>query len=115
MACSALHALQDVKRLASSCLRAVSVLHAAGVVHTDLQLANTVWLDEEHRTVIDLELCRMADTRLPSDVPPLTSWDDSTLEVCGDAKFFTPASDLYQIGRLLQQLWMGRLQQSQLA
>lgn len=97
-------AAQDLKRLASSCLHAAAVLHAAGVVHTDLRLRNTEWLDEQHCMVTSLEHCRQADQPLPKDVPFLKGWDGGTLERRGRARFFTPASDLHQIGRLLQQV-----------
>lgn len=103
--CCSRCAVQDARNLIRSCLRAVRVLHAAGVVHTDLRLANTVWLDEKHCMVIDLEYCRSAKKRLPNDVPYLVSWDDGLLlEERGGGRYYTPTSDLYQIGRLLEQV-----------
>lgn len=109
--------MQDARNLVRSCLRAVRVLHAAGVVHTDLRLANTVWLDEKHCMVIDLEFCRSAKKQLPNDVPYLVSWDDGlVLEERGGGRYYTPTSDLYQIGRMLEQVQEERPQlQSELA
>lgn len=54
--------------------------------------------------VIDLELCRRADSKLPDNCPPLEGWDNLTLEQRGDGNYYTPASDLYQIGLMLQKL-----------
>ena len=66
--------------------------------------------------IIDLEHCRHAGTPLPDDLPSLEGWDDQTLETLpNDKKVFTPASDLYQVGKLLQGLGVEALQQSQLA
>lgn len=90
--------------MARSCLLAAKTLHAHGVVHTDLRVRNVVWLDDAHCMVIDLEHCRMAAQPLPDNVQRLEGWDHGTLEERDGAYYFTPASDLYQIGRLLQQL-----------
>ena len=85
-------------------------------MHTDLRLRNTVWLDEQHCMVIDLEHCRVAGTALPAGVPCLEGWDDQILEVLPNGKnVFTAASHLYQIGRLLKELGLEAFQQSQLA
>lgn len=93
--------VQDGKSVARTCLRTARILHAAGVVHTDLRERNVVWLTEEHCMVIDLELCRSADAPLPEDVPFLACWDDQTLELRNGSQYFTPAADLYQIGLML--------------
>ena len=62
--------------------------------------------------VIDLEHCRKIGAPLPDDVPYLEGWDDQTLGRLPDgAPTFTPASDLYQIGRLLQDLNLSAMQE----
>lgn len=95
--------------MAWACVQAASVLHAADIVHTDFRLQNVVWLADDHCMVIDLELCRSATAPLPSNFSRLHDWTDHTLEVKGGESYFTTASDLYQIGvmlqRLLQQSW----------
>lgn len=96
---------QDARSLVWACLRAVQVLHKAGLVHSDIRLSNTVWLNEKHCMVIDLEHCRKANKALPDNCKRLKDWDDGTLELKKKKYFFTPASDLYQIGRMLQKLW----------
>jgi len=96
---------QDARHLVWACLKAVHVLHEAGLVHSDIRLSNTVWLNEEHCMVIDLEHCRKADRALPDNCERLKEWDDGTLELKNGKYFFTPASDLYQIGRMLNKLW----------
>ena len=98
--------IQDVRRVAWTCLKAVDVLHRVGIVHSDLRLANLVWLDNEHCMLIDLENCRRSSTPVPSGFR-LKDWDKDTLEKGPGEKnewYYTPASDLYQIGRMLQGL-----------
>lgn len=101
--------MQDARNLARACLQSASVLHAVGIVHTDLRLHNTVWLSEDHCMVIDLECCRRAEEPLPEDFEPLRAWDSNTLEERDGQLYFTPASDLYQIGimlgKVLRQDW----------
>jgi len=72
---------QDARSLVWACLRAVQVLHEAGLVHSDIRLSNTVWLNEEHCMIIDLEHCRKANKALPDNCEPLKEWDDGTLEL----------------------------------
>ena len=66
-------------------------------MHSDLRLANLVWLDNEHCMLIDLENCRRASAPVP-DGFRLKDWDNDTLEK-GPGKtkkrYYTPASDLY--------------------
>ena len=97
--------MQDARNVARASMMAASVLHKAGIVHTDFRVENFVWLDDEHCMVIDLETCRSASDPLPPDCTFLRDWDNSTLELGEGGKlFFTPASDLYQVGRMLQKL-----------
>jgi hypothetical protein len=56
---------KDARLLAKACLQSAVVLHRGGIVHTDFRLSNTVWLDDEHCMVIDLEHCRSLSTPLP--------------------------------------------------
>ena len=94
--------IQDSKSIhAKACLQSAVVLHRAGIVHTDFRLSNTVWLDEEHCMVIDLEHCRSSSAPLPKDCHRLAEWDDGTLEASEGRELFTAASDVYQIGRML--------------
>jgi hypothetical protein len=98
---------KDARLLAMACLKSAVVLHKAGIVHTDFRLSNTVWLDEEHCMVIDLEHCRASSAPLPEGCESLCEWDDGTLEVSKGQKFFTAASDIYQIGRMLDSVRKG--------
>ena len=91
--------------MAWTSLRAAGVLHKAGIVHADFRLQNIVWLDDEHCMVIDLECCKIATDPLPEGFAPRHDWDDGTLvQMAGGKSFFTPASELYQIGRMLQKV-----------
>ena len=90
--------------MAWSCVMSAKVLHGAGIVHSDFRLPNVVWLDEEHCMVIDLEHCKSATEPLPDGCAELSGWTADTLEKRHEKSYFTPASDLYQIGRMLQQL-----------
>lgn len=104
--------VMDAQRVAISCLHAARALHEKGLVYTDFRKDNIVWLSEEHCMVIDLETCRLADQPLPQPVHMLRDWDEGTLEKREDNSYFTPASDLYQIGKMLRPLQP--VQQSQL-
>ena len=57
--------------------------------------------------VIDLEHCRASSAPLPEGCESLCEWDDGTLEVSKGRKFFTAASDIYQIGRMLDSVRKG--------
>lgn len=52
--------------------------------------------------VIDLEHCKSATQPLPGGCAQLSGWTADTLEARGGQSHFTPVSDLYQIGRMLQ-------------
>ena len=95
---------KDARLLAKACLNSAIVLHKAGIVHTDFRLMNTVWLDEEHCMVIDLEHCRSSTDPLPKNCGRLCEWDEGTLEESDGKEFFTDASDIYQIGRMLDRV-----------
>jgi hypothetical protein len=90
--------------VAQSCLKAARVLHAQDIVHTDFRLLNIVWLSEVHCMVIDLEDCKDAVAPLPANCEPLRAWDEHTLEQRDGQLYFTPASDLYQIGLMLREV-----------
>lgn len=90
--------------MAWSCVMSAKVLHEVGIVHSDFRLPNVVWLDEEHCIVIDLEHCKSATTPLPDGCAQLSGWTANTLEEQGGKSYFTPASDLYQIGCMLRHM-----------
>lgn len=101
--CASLLLLQDARAVATCVLQATQVLHSQGLVHSDIRMENVLWVDDQHAMLIDLENCRHAAAEVPKGLK-LTDWDDGTLEQRSSKHFYTAASDLYQLGRLLQKL-----------
>jgi hypothetical protein len=96
--------MQEFKRLGWACCKAVEVLHAAGITHTDIRGENTVWLGNDDAMLIDLERCRFESNELPADMK-LVGWDDGTLHVeADDKKRYTYSSDMYSIGKMLHEM-----------
>ena len=92
-----------MRGVARACCQAAATLHKVGIVHSDFRMANVVRLDDCHWMVIDLEHCRRAADPLP-DGYKLADWDEGTTEKKKRKRYYSPASDMYQIGRLLKPL-----------
>jgi serine/threonine protein kinase len=78
---------------------ALSVLHEAGLVHRDVRLPNVVQVSQEQFMLIDLETVAASPFRLPEGFEYLRKWSIEMLE----GSFYTPMSDMYQLGRLLEE------------
>jgi serine/threonine protein kinase len=91
---------QDLRDVARACCKAAQILHNAGIVHRDLRKENIVCLAPGKWMVIDLEHAAKADQTVPPDYH-LIAWDDNTLDVQGQQRRYTRASDMYLIGCLL--------------
>lgn len=95
--------VQDCRRLGWACCKALQVLHAAGITHTDIREENTVWLGDDDAMLIDLEYCRVEKSPLPDGLT-LRGWDDGTLDMASGKKRYTAASDMYSLGKMLHRL-----------
>lgn len=90
---------QDLHALAKSCCTAAGILHRTGLVHRDIRLPNVVQLGPLHYILIDLESAApVSSERLSAD---------NCLRTCTTAALdqgrFTTASDMYCIGKVLQE------------
>jgi len=90
--------------LARHVCQAYSVLHEAGLIHRDIKCPNILQVSDEHFILIDMESVAFSPFRLPEefwsdeDVPEV--WIDE--DVYEDGNLYTPMSDMYILGRLLE-------------
>jgi hypothetical protein len=89
---------QSIRMMAKNVCEALSVLHEAGLVHRDVRLPNVVQVSQEQFMLIDLETVAASPFRLPEGFEYLREWSIEMLE----GSFYTPMSDMYQLGRLLE-------------
>jgi len=89
---------EGLRRAAHALLHALAAIHAAGFVHRDLRWPNVAAAYDKTRWfLLDLEMCVRVDRACqPARRPP--SWTTGTL--VGNS--YVAASDLYQLGRMLQ-------------
>jgi len=100
--------VHDAARICAGIARGLAALHAAGVVHRDVKLANMIVDDEGQATLVDLGLAKERGDR------SLTASSD----IVGTAAYLSPevvenreadaASDLYALGVCLYELVTGR-------
>ena len=96
--------------MATACCRAAEVLHTAGVVHRNFRMANIVQLKPEVYMVIDLETVgRKVANPLPASFA-LTGWNSRTLN---KARKYTTASDMHQIGLMIEEQLQGVVEASE--
>jgi hypothetical protein len=103
---------QSIRMMAKNVCEALSVLHEAGLVHRDIRLPNVVQVSQEQFMLIDLETVAASPFRLPEGFQYLRGWSIEMLE----GSFYTPMSDMYQLGRLLEKdvHWMTEISESAL-
>jgi predicted ATPase len=97
----------DKTRLMTDALQALAYLHRRGVVHRDLKPANVLVDTSGHVLVMDFGLAILPD-----------SSSDYQIETAGTMAYMAPelfsdapasfASDLYAIGIMMYELWVGR-------
>ena len=90
---------EDGKMLAWNVCKALSVLHKLGLVHRDVRLPNIVRL-EKHFMLIDLETVAESPFVLAEGFEYFRNWREEMLE----GNQYTPASDMYQLGSVLENL-----------
>ncbi|KAH8966001.1 hypothetical protein BDL97_03G000300 [Sphagnum fallax] len=103
---------QSIRTMAKNVCEALSVLHEAGLVHRDVRLPNVVQVSQEQFMLIDLETVAASPFRLPQGFEYLREWSNEMLE----GSCYTPMSDMYQLGRLLEKdvRWMTEISESAL-
>ncbi|CAM6019566.1 unnamed protein product [Sphagnum balticum] len=103
---------QSIRTMAKNVCKALSVLHEAGLVHRDVRLPNIVQVSQEQFMLIDLETVAAYPFRLPQGFQYLREWSIEMLE----GNLYTPMSDMYQLGRLLEKdvHWMPEISGSAL-
>jgi serine/threonine protein kinase len=102
---------QSIRMMAKNVCEALSVLHA-GLVHRDVRLPNVVQVSQEQFMLIDLERVAASPFRLPQGFQYFREWSIEMLE----GNSYTPMSDMYQLGRLLEKdvHWMTEISESAL-
>jgi serine/threonine protein kinase len=96
--------VEEIKTLTGHVYTALSALHDVGLVHRDICLPNIVKVFETHQhpgyyfMLIDLETVSRADHALASGFCSFRFWTKETLE----GSYYTPRSDLYHLGLILQ-------------
>ncbi|CAM6000947.1 unnamed protein product [Sphagnum balticum] len=90
--------------LAQHVCQASSVLHQAGLIHKDIKCPNILQVSDEHFILIDMESVAFSPFRLPEEF-----WSDEDVlegqideDVYEDGNLYTPMSDMYILGRLLE-------------
>ncbi|KAH9558299.1 hypothetical protein CY35_06G001100 [Sphagnum magellanicum] len=103
---------QSIRMMTKNVCEALSVLHEAGLVHRDVRLPNVVQVSLEQFMLIDLETVAASPFRLPEGFQYFRGWSIEMLE----GSFYTPMSDMYQLGRLLKKdvHWMTEISESAL-
>ncbi|KAH9577158.1 hypothetical protein CY35_01G199400 [Sphagnum magellanicum] len=103
---------QSIRTMAKNVCEALSVLHEAGLVHRDVRLPNVVQVSQEQFMLIDLETVAAYPFRLPEGFQYFREWSIEMLE----GNSYTPMSDMYQLGRLLEKdvHWMTEISESAL-
>jgi hypothetical protein len=103
---------QSIRTMAKNVCEALSVLHEAGLVHRDVRLPNVVQVSQEQFMLIDLETVAASPFRLPEGFQYLRGWSMKMLE----GSFYTPMSNMYHLGRLLEKdvRWMTEISESAL-
>jgi len=103
---------QSIRMMAKNVCEALSVLHEAGLVHRDVRLPNVVQVSQEQFMLIDLETVAASPFPLPEGFQYFRVWSIEMLE----GSFYTPMSDMYQLGRLLKKdvHWMTEISESAL-
>ncbi|CAM6044943.1 unnamed protein product [Sphagnum compactum] len=103
---------QSIRTMAKNVCEALSVLHEAGLVHRDVRLPNVVQVSQEQFMLIDLETVAAYPFRLPEGFQYFREWSIEMLE----GNLYTPMSDMYQLGRLLEKdvHWMTEISESAL-
>ena len=99
---------QDLRDIAETCCRAAALaLHRVGIVHRDLRKENLVCVSVsaigKQWMVIDLEMAAKAD-QCVNETKRLSAWDANTLDVRDGKQAYTCMSDMYLIGKLLQDI-----------
>ncbi len=89
---------QSIRMMAKNVCEALFVLHETGLVHRDVRLPNVVQVSHEQFMLIDLETVAASPFRLPEGFQYFRGWNIEMLE----GSFYTPMSDMYQLGRLLE-------------
>jgi hypothetical protein len=103
---------QSIRTMAKNVCEALSVLHEVGLVHRDVRLPNVVQVSQEQFMLIDLETVAAYPFRLPQGFQYFREWSIEMLE----GNSYTPMSDMYQLGRLLEKdvHWMTEISESAL-
>jgi hypothetical protein len=103
---------QSIRMMAKNVCEALSVLHEAGLVHRDVRLPNVVQVSQEQFMLIDLETVAAFPFRLAAGFQYFREWSIEMLE----GNLYTPMSDMYQLGRLLEKdvHWMPEISESAL-
>jgi hypothetical protein len=103
---------QSIRMMAKNVCKALSVLHGAGLVHRDVRLPNVVQVSQEQFMLIDLETVAASPFQLPQGFQYFRGWSIEMLE----GSSYTPMSDMYQLGRLLEKdvHWMTEISESAL-
>lgn len=91
--------VQDLHAAALACCKAAAMLHAKGLVHRDMRLANIIELARRQYVVIDMESVAEASSAPLRDPFVLKTCTPSTLDA---QRCYTEASDMYSIGILLE-------------
>jgi serine/threonine protein kinase len=103
---------QSIKMMAKNVCEALSVLHEAGLIHRDVRLPNVMQVSQEEFMLIHLEIVAASPFQLPEGFQYFRGWSIEMLE----GNFYTPMSDMYQLGRLLRKAvhWMTEISESAL-
>lgn len=89
--------------LGVACCSAAQVLHDDKLAHRDLRLPNVVQLGHQHYMMIDLEsMANSAAKPLPKDFHDVLK--TCTAEAVDNLGLFTPLSDMFCIGILLEEV-----------
>eukprot|EP00611_Tribonema_gayanum_P032757 TRINITY_DN990_c0_g1_i6.p1 TRINITY_DN990_c0_g1~~TRINITY_DN990_c0_g1_i6.p1 ORF type:complete len:378 (-),score=58.32 TRINITY_DN990_c0_g1_i6:160-1293(-) len=89
----------ELAMAAHGLLHGLFALHQEGFVHRDLRWPNCACdASKSHYFLLDLEMCATAD-EVPTGTAQQQHWDTDTL----DSGRYTRASDLHQLGRMLQE------------
>ncbi|KAG0568484.1 hypothetical protein KC19_6G022400 [Ceratodon purpureus] len=89
---------QDTRMLVKNVCEALSVLHEAGLVHRDVRYPNIVQVSEEQFMLIDLETVAAFPFEVPRGFEYFSGWSEEMFE----GGSYTPMSDMYQLGKLLE-------------
>jgi hypothetical protein len=103
---------QSIRMMAKNVCEALSILHEAGLVHRDVRLPNVVQVSQEQFMLIDLESVTASPFQMPEGFQYFRGWSIEMLE----GSFYTPMSDMYQLGKLLEKdvHWMTEISESAL-